>query len=111
MDDSFNGSYWYYLNRGYPQAFTGWTLQGTVVAFPHVKLPFIASGDQKLEKILDMAKTAPLILFVFLIVYAPSFVLAKAVDENKRLTPFYASLCLIFITATLFIYFSIFTRV
>lgn len=112
MDSSFSGKYWYYLNRGYPTPFTGWTLQGTNVTFPHIKLPFIVTpGEKKLEKIIDLTKLAPVFVIFFLLAYIPSFIFAKAVDENKKLFPFWVLGNAVIIATGFFIYFSWFPRV
>lgn len=107
MDESFSGKYWYYINRGYPTPFTGWTLQGTNVAFPHVKLPFIVTpGEDKLEKIIDLTKLAPVLLNIFLLAYIPSYIFAEAVDENKKLFRIWLIGNVMVIAIGIFIYFS-----
>lgn len=114
MDASFSGKYWYYINRGYPLAWAGVSLAGTKIDFPLVKMPFLSADDGRgtaLVKIIDLSGFMPIFLGVFLISYIPSFILAKAVDENKNLLPFLIGLD-IFITAIgIFIYFSWFSRI
>lgn len=112
MDESFSGKYWYYINRGYPTPFMGWTLRGVNVALPHINLPFIVSpGEEKLAKIIDLTKFAPLMLAIFLLAYFPNYVFAKTLDGNNKLFPIWIIGNAIIIIIGIFIYFFWFPRI
>lgn len=114
MDESFNGKYWHYLNRGYPEPWAGVGLANSKVDFPLVRMPFLSAGDGRgieLVKIINLNTFISIFIVTFLIAYIPSFILAKAVDENKKLFPFFRIANIVVFAIGLFVYFSWFSRV
>lgn len=112
MDESFSGEYWYYINRGHPERFVGWTLEGTEVKFPHVKLPLVVQlNEAKLQKIFDITKTVPLLITFFLLAYLPAYVFQQVVEKNKSDSPVWAVTVGIVLTVGVFIYRFWFSRI
>lgn len=100
MTESFEGEYWYYINRGYPVAWAGVMLVDTKISLPFVHLPFISLFDgqgTEFGKIIDLSIFVPLILGFLVVFYIPVYFFVKAVDENKKLN-------LIFVFSNVFIF-------
>lgn len=111
MDQSFDGKYWYYINRGYPVAWAGIALTNSQIEFPLVKMPFLTRNNDGKEfvKIIDLKIFTPLLLITFFLSYLPAFIFAKAVNENKHLLIFFVIVNVIVLAIALFIYFSVFS--
>lgn len=81
MDDSFSAPYWYYINRGLTMAWNGVVVEGTEVAYPHIKMPLhrmAAYSDGNFVKIIDielfLVASLPIFLGYFVLGYLLSFI-------------------------------------
>jgi len=114
MDESFSGQYWYYLNRGYPEPWAGLALADTEVELPLIKLPILRVDDEigaSYVKIIDLGRFVPILIVVTLISYIPSFLFAKAVRKNKKLSSIFVGTSIGMLVISILIYFTWFVRV
>lgn len=111
MDESFKGKYWYYVNRGYPEAWAGLKLANSQVDYPLVTMPFISIDDDRgtrLEKVINLNLVWPVFLKAMILAYIPAYIFAKAVEENNKLLPLFNRANAIVLAITLLIYFILF---
>lgn len=111
----FDQNYRFYINRGYPKAWAGVSMENKSVAFPVIKMPFstreLVSNGSRWTKIIDLSIFLPLFLAVFLLSYPVTFVFAKASEENKALNIILIPSCVILAFACIFFYFYWFPRI
>lgn len=114
-EEVFDSNHRYYLNRGYPKAWAGVSAIDKTVEFPIMKAPFLirelGEDGSKWTKIIDLRIFLPLLLIVFLVAYLPSFLIAKASEENKSLNFILIPSYFIFLLACIFFYFFWFPRI
>jgi len=104
-----------YINRGYPKAWAGVSLQGKQVEFPLVKAPFLPG--KTLEngvtwvKVVDLRFFALLFIPTFLGSLVFQFILIKAYGENSRMVVFLLPLHILVAAGLVFFYFFWFPRI
>lgn len=111
----FDSHHRFYINRGYPTAWAGVSAIDKTVKFPIIKAPFLVreiwEDRSKWAKIIDLRIFIPLFLITFLISYLPSFIIVKAVEENKSLNFILIPLYFVLFLACIFLYVFWFPRI
>jgi hypothetical protein len=106
---TFSKDTWFYVNRGYPVAWAGVALKEKGINLPIVAVPFLQKDEY--VKVIDLKIFIPLFLLSFLFLYLPAFIFTKAVDENKKLFPFFVVVNVSILLCFLFVYFFLFSRI
>lgn len=74
---------WFWINRGYPVAWSGVTLPKLSVDFPLIKAPFLTREGDSWAKIIDLKIFLPLFIAVLVVAYPFIFVSFKAEENNE----------------------------
>lgn len=110
--ERYEGQYHYYINRGYPIPWAGISASDKRVDLPVVKAPFVTYSRAKIYKIIDLSIFLPFFVVSFLFFYClPSYIFARATDENKKLMPFLYGCYAFFFILGIFVYYFLFPRV
>lgn len=103
---------WFWINRGYPVAWSGVTLPKLSVDFPLIKAPFLTREGDYWAKIIDLKIFLPLFLsvlaVVYTVVYPVTFIFLKAAGENKFFKIILAQVYILLTAACIFSYFFLF---
>lgn len=114
-EELFDKNHRYYINRGYPKAWAGVSAIDKEVEFPIIEVPFLVremrEDGSKWVKIIDLRIFFPLFITIFLVAYLPSYIIAKASEENKSLNYISIPTYIVFLLACIFFYFFWFPRI
>lgn len=99
---------WFWINRGYPVAWSGVTLPNLSVDFPLIKAPLLTREGDYWAKIIDLRIFLPLFLTVLAIAYCVIFVFFKIVEENKFFRTILIPIYVLLTLGCIFFYFFLF---